>query len=204
MKYSLVLVLSIIIWVLLLYIIYDSYRDASSGAHIAGTASTVNGNEKQNTLVNEKVPSNHAMKSTTKVNEGKPVSSKVLNDKSVKQLAESAAATVAKVDSTNEKVKDKPISNKPPVIPVKTTNSYRVSTKNGNGITWDSFLKLKREVPTSVLEIKTPPSLYLNVCSKDIVGNLTEPALSTANYEWCKWTLSGTGGGVKVCLRLPH
>eukprot|EP01034_Spumella_vulgaris_P026796 gene26796-33432_t len=76
------------------------------------------------------------------------------------------------------------------------TASYKVG--GSNGIPWNDFLKLDREVPGTDLEVSVPAGVYFNTCSKEVVKAVTEPALSKENYEWCQWTLSPTGGKVKA------
>lgn len=74
--------------------------------------------------------------------------------------------------------------------------SYHVGKNSGIG--WKEFLSYPRSLPTTTLNISIPASLKLNVCGDEVVKAVTAPGLSEKDFEWCKWTLSDTGGKVKV------
>eukprot|EP01038_Epipyxis_sp_PR26KG_P010548 gene10548-14170_t len=77
----------------------------------------------------------------------------------------------------------------------RTIESYRVS--NQLGLSWDEFISIPTK-PATKQSFQLPSNLKLIYCSQELVDKVTKPALSNDNFKWCKWTLSDTGGKVKV------
>lgn len=180
MKFSLVFVLSIVIWILLIYIIYDKFHTSST--------STDNQTKIKPTVIVEEVPMTSNVKIVEVVKQ--PVKPDLVKAAIIPPVKNTVSAIEPAKTTTNKqsKVVQRDI--------VKTAKSYKVG--GNNGIAWNEFLKLDREVPGSNLAVTIPEGVYFNTCSQEVVTNVTEPALSKENYEWCQWTLSPTGGGVKV------
>jgi hypothetical protein len=183
MKFSLVFVLSIVIWILLIFIIYDKFHTPS--------APTIN----QSKIV---LPVEQSV--VVKRENSNDQSAEIKQENS--NLVKGAVLTSPeKIQSITKKASESKAIDKPPAAivqrdVVKTAKSYKVG--GNKGIAWNEFLKLDREVPGNELAVVVPEGVYFNTCSNEVVGNITEPGLSKENYEWCKWTLSPTGGNVKV------
>ena len=186
MKFSLVFVLSIVIWILLIFIIYDKFHTSSV---------VVDNQTKMQSSMGQVI----GISSVPYVKVGQPDKNLVKGAALVMpspKIADAPSEPVIKIDSkSNVLTKVSKAVTQRDVV--KTAKSYKVG--GNKGIAWNDFLKLDREVPGSELAVTVPEGVYFNTCSKEVVGNVTEPGLSKENYEWCKWTLSPTGGNVKVC-----
>ena len=90
------------------------------------------------------------------------------------------------------------IKNKKKQVP-----DYRYSGPDGTGISWRSFVTIENQVPdqnSNLMTDSVAKQTSLLICGSSLVDSLAKPGLSDADYKWCQWALSSSGGRVQVGL----
>lgn len=193
MKVSATFLCSVAAWTLVVLMLINEYRSSTSVEPKAdeGKFELV----RPNKIVESKVvdiPSQAKAKTEVDQSVSRPVGRLEQKPKKiVEQKVESTKSAITASMPFEKHVPSYPNSKK-----ILNAESYHVGRKSG--ISWKEFLSYPRSIPKSTLDITIPPSLKLNICSREVVGNVTAPGLSEKDFEWCKWTLSDTGGKVKV------
>ena len=171
--------LSFLLWIPLAYIVVHLYD--STQQPVAKLTTTVPN-------------SNVAIQSSPPVSATNPISKPVI-ESSITDSSKSKS--VSKVSSSPKVYTGAPThSNIQPKYKrkeLKTTESYRAD------VSWKEFLNTKFDPPAiGDGGIKLSPDIKLNICGPEVQAALKKPGLSPADYQWCEWALSSSGGQVVV------
>lgn len=67
-------------------------------------------------------------------------------------------------------------------------------------MSWSSFVHSGYVSPTNKFDVPAAEEQILQQCDAEILKELAKPGLSDADYRWCEWALSSSGGNVQVSL----